>query len=143
MATAYYSTVFEQSAGEVWAAIRAFDHYAWAGTGIDAEMEDGRAGDAVGGVRRVETGNGTIRQRLVAHSDVDRSYTYDFCPPVPYPVTDYRATIRATPIVDGDGAFVEWWATFDCAPDDRDRMVTRFARDGFAKWLGSLRTHLA
>jgi hypothetical protein len=143
MATAYYSTVFEHSADEVWSVIRAFDHYAWAGTGIDAEMEDGRPGDAVGGVRRVETGNGTIRQRLVAHSDVERCYTYEFCPPSPFPVRDYRATLRVTPVTDRDGAFVEWRATFDCAPDERDRWVTQFERDGFANWLGSLRRHLA
>lgn len=142
MATAYHSTVFEYSADEVWSVIRAFDHYAWAGTGVDAEMEDGKPGDAVGGVRRVVTPNGTIRQRLVAHSDLDRSYTYDFCPPIPYAVHDYRATLRVTPVTEQDGAFVEWSATFDCAPDERDHWVAHFEREGFARWLAALREHL-
>ena len=51
MPRAYYSTVFDQPAGTVWRTIRAFDHYSWAGTGIEAEMKDGKAGDAVGGIR--------------------------------------------------------------------------------------------
>lgn len=41
MPRAYYSTVFDQSAEEVWRARRAFDDYAWAGAGTDAEMEEG------------------------------------------------------------------------------------------------------
>jgi hypothetical protein len=36
-------------------------------------------------------------------------------------------------------AFVEWSATFDCADDERDRWVDYFEREGFARWLGSLR----
>lgn len=142
MATAYYSTVFDRSADEVWSVIRAFDHYSWAAPGVDAEMEDGRPGDAGGGVRRVVTQNGTMRQRLLAHSDVNRSYGYEICPPVPYPVDDYRATLRVTPVVDGGCAFVEWWATFDCASDEREHWVEYFTDEGFARWLGSLREHL-
>ena len=52
--------------------------------------------------------------------------------------TDYEATLRVTPIVDGDRAFVEWWATFDCAPAERTARVA-FFRDAFAGWLESLR----
>jgi hypothetical protein len=142
MAKAYYSTVFEQSADVVWGTIRAFDHYAWAGTGIDAEMEDGRSGDAVGAVRRVVTPDQPLRQRLLAHSDLDRSYSYEFCEPVPFAVHDYQATLRVTPITDGDRAFVEWWATFDCADHERDHWIEHFERDGFATWLASLSTHV-
>jgi Polyketide cyclase / dehydrase and lipid transport len=143
MPRAYYSTVFEQSANTVWRTIRCFDEYAWAGTGVDAEMEDGKAGDAVGGVRRVATPDQPIRQRLLAHSDVNRCYTYEFCDPVPFAVRDYRATLRVTPVTDGDRAFVEWWATFECAEDERDHWVKQFRGDGFASWLGSLRRQLA
>lgn len=142
MPKAYYSTVFEQSADRVWRAIRAFDHYSWAGTGIDAEMEGGRDGDAVGGIRRVDTPGQAVRQRLLAHSDVDRYYSYEFCDPAPFPVYDYRATLRVTPVTDGDLAFVEWWATFDCAADEREHWVEQFEREGFAVWLASLRVKL-
>lgn len=142
MTTAYYSTVFEQSADEIWKAIRSFDHYRWAGVVSEVTMEDGKSGEAVGGVRRIVSGQHLMRQRLAAHSDVDRSYTYDLCEPSPYPVRDYRGTIRVTPIVETGHAFVEWWATFDCAPDERQRWVDHFERTGFAVWLASLRSFL-
>lgn len=139
VAKAYYSTVIARPVGSVWSAVRAFDHYSWAGTGVSAEMEEGRSGDAVGGVRRVVTPSHLIRQRLLAHSDVERSYTYEFCPPIPFPVRDYRATIRVTPVTEHDHAFVEWSAMFDCAVDQHDRWVEHFEQEGFAKWLSSLR----
>lgn len=142
MPRAYYSTVLDQPAGTVWHTIRAFDHYSWAGSGVEAEMEGGKTGDAVGGVRRIGTNGQPMRQRLLAHSDADRSYTYEFCDPVPFPVQNYRATLRVTPVIEGDRAFVEWWATFDCAEDERDHWVGQFERRGFAVWLASLRDHL-
>jgi hypothetical protein len=54
-------------------------------------------------------------------------------------VRNYVATIRIAPIVDGPRAFVEWWATFDCAAEERDRWTKYFEKDGFAKWLSALR----
>ncbi|WP_163506238.1 SRPBCC family protein [Fodinicola acaciae] len=142
MPKAYYSTVFDQTADDVWKAIRAFDHYAWAGVVSEVSMEDGKAGDAVGGVRRIVSGQHLMRQRLVAHSDAERSYTYDLCEPSPYPVRDYHATLRVTPITDSGRAFVEWWATFDCADHERQRWTDHFERNGFAVWLESLRSYL-
>jgi hypothetical protein len=41
---ACYSTVFNQPAGTVGRTIRAFDHRSWAGTGVEAQMEDGNVG---------------------------------------------------------------------------------------------------
>ena len=140
MASAYFSTVFAQSAGRVWSAIRDFGEYQWAGTEYHARIDGGRPGDAVGSVRIIGV-NGP-RQRLLAHSDVDRSYTYEFVDPMRFPIRDYVATIRITQIIDGDRAFVEWSATFDCAPDEYDRWTQHFT-DNFTGWLESLRAQLA
>src|SRR5467141_733973 len=54
MARAYYSTVFEQRACDVWNMIRDFNNYSiWVrGEGF-SEIEDGKSGDTVGAVRRV------------------------------------------------------------------------------------------
>lgn len=142
MATAYYSTVLEHSPADVWALIRDFANYAWAGVTGEAIIEDGRPGDAVGAVRSVRTGERHIRQRLLAHSDIERSYTYEFAGPIPFPVQNYRATLRVTPVVDGGRAFVDWWATFDCAPEELERWTRHFEREGFAVWLRALRQHL-
>lgn len=141
MAMSFYSTVFEQTADQVWKTVHAFDDYQWADRHLSAVMEDGKAGDAVGGIRRVESDGQIIRQRLLAHSDLERFYTYEFCDPVPFPVRDYVATLRITPIVDRARAFVGWSATFDCAADDHDRWTTHF-NEGFTRWLASLRAQL-
>ena len=50
MAKAYYSTVLDHSADEVWSVIRMFDHYSWAGVKAETIIEDGRKGDQVGSV---------------------------------------------------------------------------------------------
>ncbi len=93
----------------------------------------------MGAIRRVATRDRIIRQVLLAHSDLDRSYTYAICDPSPLPVRDYVATIRIARVVEGDRAFVEWAASFDCAAEDRDRWVEHFETEGFARWLGALR----
>jgi hypothetical protein len=139
MAKAYYSTVLDHAADKVWSVIRPFDHYAWAGVIAETIIEDGRKGDQVGCVRRVIVGDKTLRQILLAHSDAERSYSYGFASAPPFPVQDYAATIRITPVTDSGKAFVEWWATFDCATDDRVRMIDQFENKGFAVWLGALR----
>lgn len=141
MAKSYYSMVIDRPAEQVWQIIRPFDHYAWAGVSGETVIEGGKQGDQVSAVRRVATGDGRIiRQKLLAHSDVERSYTYEFDGEVPFPVRDYVATIRVAPVGDGRlQAFVEWWATFDCALEWRSRWTAHFANEGFAKWLSALK----
>jgi hypothetical protein len=142
MSKSYYSTTLEQSADQVWSILRDFGNYTVWVEGVDESyIEDNKAGDAVGAIRYVRMGETKIRQKLLAHSDEDRSYVYASCGQPRFPVHDFRATIRVTPIVDGDRAFVEWWATFDCAADQRDHWTGFFARS-FAGWLGSLRRHV-
>lgn len=142
MAKSYFSTVFERSADEVWAVVRDFGNYEWPGGVAETSIEAGRPGDAVGAVRRVRTAQRTLRQRLLAHSDLDRFFTYELCEPVPFAVRGYQATLRVTPIVHGGRAFVEWWATFDCASEDVERWTGYFRDEGFARWLESLRAYL-
>lgn len=142
MPRSYYSTVLDQPAGAVWSVIRDFNNYpVWVDGAGTSEIERGKAGDAVGCVRSVLYGGRHIRQRLLALSDTERAQTYAFAEEGTLPVAGYEATLRVTPVVDGDRAFVEWWATFDCAPVERDERVA-FFRDAFAGWLGSLRRAL-
>ena len=143
MAKSYYSVVLDHPADDVWAVIRPFDHYAWAGVESETVIEHGKAGDQVGAVRRVTSGGRVLSQILLAHSDADRSYTYGFCGTPPFPVQDYVATLRVTPVVGDSTSFVEWSATFDCAAEERDKWVNHFEKEGFAKWLGALRQFMA
>lgn len=139
MAKAYCSVVLDHSADDVWQVIRPFDHYAWAGVESETVIEEERCGDQVGAVRRVAAGGNVLRQRLLAHSDHDRSYTYCFADQPPFPVRDYVATIRVAEVIATGMAFVEWWATFDCELGERDVWVKHFEERGFANWLAALR----
>ena len=143
MAHAYYSIVLDHPADDVWTVIRPFDHYAWAGVESETIIEDGKAGDQVGAVRRVAVGDNVLRQILLAHSDRERAYSYAFVGQPSFPVRDYVATIRVVPVVADDRAFVEWTASFDCAPDERDGWVEHVERRGFAVWLAALQKFMA
>ena len=99
MATAYFSTVLDAAIDEVWTTVRDFGQYEWAGTEYSALVEDGRAGDSVGAVRRVGD-DGTMRQRLVQLSDADHYFTYDVLPGSPIEVENYRATLSLRPVVE-------------------------------------------
>ena len=143
MAKSYYSTVFAQPADDVWLTLRDFGNYTlWVDEVDESRIEDGKSGDAVGAIRNIRMGETRVRQRLLAHSDLDRFYTYEFREPFRFPVRDFVATIRVTPIIDGNRAFVEWWTTFDCAEAEREHWTAFFAR-AFAGWLESLRGRLA
>ena len=142
MAKAYYSTVFEQSADRIWTVIRDFNNYpVWVDGAGESHIEGGKTGETVGAVRNVLYQGTRRRQRLLALSDVERSQTYEFCGDATFPVDQFRATLRVTPVIDGDRALAEWWATFDCAPE-RHGEWTAFFRNAFAGWLESLRRHL-
>jgi Polyketide cyclase / dehydrase and lipid transport len=143
MARSYYSTVFEQSAGAVWSVIRDFNSYpVWVDGAGSSEIEDGKSGDSVGAVRSVHFNGRHVRQVLLALSDTERSMSYRFAGVSPLPVENFQATIRLTPVIDGDRAFVEWFATFDCDNAARDERVG-FYRDAFGGWLESLRRHMS
>ena len=141
MAKSYYSTIFDKSADDIWQVIRDFNNYpVWVDGAEESEIEAGKSGDSVSAVRNVLYEGRRIRQKLLALSDVERSQTYEFADEAPLPARQYRATLRVTPIVDGDRAFVEWWATFECELERREELTTFFC-NAFAQWLGSLRRH--
>lgn len=140
----YYSTVVQAPAERVWATVRDFNGLAtWFAPAVSAsEIEDGRAGDAVGAVRRFVLGDATVRERLVALSDVERRYDYEFVEPAPFPVSNYLATLRVTPVTAADHAFVEWWADFDCEVAEQARWEAHFREQVFAPALDALTRHL-
>lgn len=143
MARSYYSTIFDQSADDVWNVIRDFNNYpVWVDGAGESQIEAGRPGDSVGAIRNVLYNGTRRRQKLLALSDADRSQTYAFAGEAPIPARNFQATLRVTPVVEGNRAFVEWWATFDCDSDRRDEL-TKSLQGSFEKWLESLRDTLA
>ena len=146
MAKSYASTVIDAPADEVWARIRDFNGLpVWHGGMVaTSEIEKGKAGDQVGSVRSFTlTNDAHLREKLLAHSDLDRSYTYDFQKHPFEGVENYVATIRVTPVTDGDRSFVEWWTTFDCAPDKIGYWEGFFATEVFGGGFDALKAHFA
>lgn len=140
MPKAYASTVLNAPASTVWAAIRDFNGLpGWVAAIADSMIEDGKASDQVGCVRSMHLQDGGhIRERLISCSDVDRHYSYNF-ETTPFDVLNYHATLRVTPVTDGDRSFVEWWTTFDCPPEKIDEWVATFAGAVFMGGLNALK----
>jgi hypothetical protein len=136
-----YSTVFEQTADQVWAVIRDFNSYpVWVASVTESHIEDGKAGDAVGAIRSFEEYGARIRQRLLAHSDLERSYVYESCGTLGA-ITYYQGTARVIPIVDGNRAFLEWSVTFECPPQEQSN-CTKSLEEAMPQWFTSLRAVL-
>ena len=55
-----------------------------------------------------------IRERLLALSDYDYWCIYEILES-PMGVENYVATLKLTPVTDGDRCFAEWSAEFECA----------------------------
>jgi len=141
MTRVYYSTVFEQTAEQVWRTIRDFNSYPeWVASVSESRIEDGKSGDAVGAIRNFVEYGTRIRQRLLAHSDLDRSYTYESCSPLGA-ITYYQGTARVRPIVDGDRAFVEWSVGVECSDAERERCAA-LLEQAMPQWMNSLRAVL-
>ena len=141
MTTVSYSTVFEQTADQVWAVIRDFNSYpVWVESVTESHIEESKSGDAVGAIRNFVEYSTSIRQRLVAHSDLDRFYTYESCEPLGA-VTYYQGTGRVTPIVDGNRAFMEWSVQFDCSAEEQENS-TKLLEEAMPQWFKSLRAVL-
>jgi len=148
--SACHSTVVGGAAADrVWDVVRDFNSYPiWVNGVEESHIEDGQPGTAVGVIRNFRMGTARTRQRLVAHSDVDRFFTYESCEPllvddgdVRRTLVRYQGTLRVTPVTDRSGSFVEWSAVFDCSPADADYWCGWW-RENPPLWLESLASYL-
>ena len=142
MARVYISTVIGASAADVWARVRDFNALPrWHPRIRDSRIEDALPGDKVGCIRNFNLQNGdNIREQLVGLSDYDLFCTYAMLAG-PMPLSDYVATLRLTPITDGDRCFAEWSAEFSCDPADEDDLVTGIGSNVFQGGFDALKRH--
>lgn len=144
MARVYVSSVIDAPVAKVWERVRDFNALPRWHPGIrDSRIENGEPSDRVGCVRDFHLQNGErIRERLLGLSDYDYFCTYSILES-PMPLTDYVATLRLTPVTDGDRTFAEWSAEFDCAPEAADDLVNGIGQNVFQAGFNALKRLMA
>lgn len=142
MARVFVSSVLDAPAPKVWERVRDFNALPrWHPRIAESRIEDGLPSDKVGCIRNFRLQNGdVIRERLLGLSDYDMFCTYAILES-PMPLTDYVATLRLTPITDGDRCFAEWSAEFDCAPEAEADLVSGIGGNVFQGGFDALKRH--
>ena len=144
MIRVYVSSVIQSSADSVWARIRDFNGLPqWHPLIADSRIENQQPADRVGCVRSFHTRDGgRIREKLLALSDYDFTCTYEILES-PMGVANYVATLKLTPVTDGDACFAEWSAEFDCE-EGRERELSDLIGQGvFQSGFDALKRHFA
>ena len=72
-------------------------------------------------------------------SDYEYSCTYAILES-PMEVENYIATLKLTPITDGDRTFAEWSADFDCAPQQETQLIERVGNGVFQAGFDALKS---
>lgn len=144
MAKVYVSSVINAPASEVWARVRDFNGLSnWHPGIVESRIENGEPSDKIGCVRNFRLGNGDqLREQLLGLSDYDLFCTYSILEG-PMPLTDYVATLRLTPVTDGDRTFAEWSAEFNCAPENEAELVTGIGQNVFQGGFDALKEHFS
>lgn len=143
MARVYISSVIDAPAAKVWGRIRDFNALPrWHPAIRDSRIENGEPPDRVGCIRDFRLQNGDrIREQLLGLSDHDYFCTYAILES-PMPLTEYVATLRLTPITDGDRTFAEWTAEFDCAAEEIEELVARIGSNVFQAGFSALKRQM-
>lgn len=144
MARVYVSSIIDAPIDEVWAYARDYNgHAEWHPLIAESTVENGEPSDRVGCVRNFTlTNGGHLRERLLAFSDRDRSFTYCILES-PMPIEDYVATFHCMPITEGNRTFVEWFADFEVATSDEPVIREQVGRQTFAAGIEALHRAIA
>ncbi|MDK3074636.1 SRPBCC family protein [Sedimentitalea sp. JM2-8] len=144
MPRVYISSVIDAPADRVWERVRDFNALPrWHPRIRDSRIENGEPSDRVGCIRDFHLQNGDrIREKLLGLSDYDMFCTYSILES-PMPLTDYIATLRLTPITDGNRTFAEWTAEFDCDDSEAEGLVGGIGNDVFQAGFAALQRSLA
>ena len=132
MIKVYTSTVIEAPADGVWAVVRDFNALpAWTPFVADSRIEQNWPPDRIGCVRnfRLKDG-GVIREQLLMLSDYDFQCCYSILES-PMGVENYVATLKLSPVTDGNRTFAEWWAEFDAPPGREQALANQIGQGVF------------
>ena len=142
MARVYVSSVIKAPVTAVWERVRDFNALpVWHPRIAESHIENGEPGDRVGCVRNFKlVGGEGLREQLLGLSDYDLLCTYSILES-PMGVENYVATLRLTPITDGNRTFIEWSAEFDCAPEAEAELIEGIGTNVFQGGFDALKQH--
>ena len=110
------SVVIDAPIDRVWHAVRRFDGVADWNPGVSAAKMESGSPTEVGSVRKLDIVDGSVfRETLLAHSDLEHSYTYDIIES-PLDCSNYIACHRFIEITEGNKTLGIWEGEFDCDP---------------------------
>lgn len=144
MIKVYTSAVIEAPSDRVWEHIRDFNGMPkWHPMIADSRIEEGLPSDRIGCVRNFRTKDGgQIRERLLTLSDYEYECTYSILES-PMGVDNYVATLKLTPVTDGNRTFAEWSAEFDCDPAREQELARNIGQGVFQGGFDALKQHFA
>jgi NADPH:quinone reductase len=138
------SAVIDAPIDEVWQVLRDFNsHTEWHPVVGRSEIEGGESSDRVGCVRAFTLRDGNrIREQLLALSDDEHVSTYCILDAT-LPMRRYVATVRLSPVTDGDRTFWHWQSTFE-VPRGREREFADLVGEGvYQAGFDGLRAYLS
>ena len=140
MPRVYISSVIDASADRVWSIVRDFNGLPrWMPPVADSRIEGGQPADKVGCIRNFNMRNGgNIREQLLSLSDYEYTCSYAILES-PMGVRGYTATLKLTPVTDGDRTFAEWTAEFDCDPAREQELVDQIGMGVFQAGFDQLK----
>jgi len=137
MAKVYVTSIVDAPIEQVWEAVRDFNALPeWHPFVISSHIEDDLPSLMIGCVRnfQLKDSGDTIREQLLALSDVEHSCTYSIVAS-PLPISNYVATFRLIKITTTNQTFGEWQAAFDVSPAEEANaveLVTSVFVEGFS-----------
>lgn len=140
MVKVYTSSVIDAPAERVWSIVRDFNGLPdWTPFCAESRIEGGLPSDRIGCIRnfRLKDG-GVLREKLLMLSDYDYQCSYSILES-PLGVTDYIATLKLSPITDGDRCFAEWSAEFNCAAGREGELAALIGQGVFQSAFDSLK----
>ena len=143
MARVYASSVIDAPAAKVWEKVRDFNALPrWHPRIRESRIENGEPSDKIGCVRDFRLQNGDrLREKLLGLSDYDMFCTYAILES-PMPLSDYMATLRLTPISDGNRTFIEWTAEFECAAEAAAELIDGIGNNVFQAGFDALKRQM-
>ena len=142
MPTVTISSVIDAPVDKVWERISDFNGLPdWHPRMTESQIEDGKSATEIGCVRNFKVTSGaTIRERLVALSEADRTVSYAIIE-TPQPITNHSATLQLRPITDGNRTYAEWTATFDAPEGEAEAVAKGMGENVFQGGFNALKSH--